>query len=51
MAASARVGEIPVSSARRVLLAIIILGAALRLFQLGAESFWFDEAYLSLIHI
>ena len=45
MAASARVGEIPVSSARRVLLAIIILGAALRLFQLGAESFWFDEAY------
>ena len=33
------------TAARRVLLTILFLGGALRLFQLGTESFWFDETY------
>lgn len=35
--------------ARRVLLAIVILAALLRLYRLGHESLWFDEGWSALI--
>ena len=45
MSATTRSNELPQRTAGLALLGILILGSALRLLQLGTESFWFDEAY------
>lgn len=45
MSADTCSSDVPVARARLAVFGILAFGAILRLAQLGAESFWFDEAY------